>query len=187
MLPSLWLVLPSRTASPAFDEQGGSTVADLNGNYGDPVVKPPILPRRVYTFAGWTPALPETFPAEDMTVEAQWTENVYDVEINYVDQDGNRIDTDTLTDRTYTEAVAAVEKVSDAATAPKFAGYLYDSVTEPTYGANDTAVVVIVTYKDEVSVTMDEENNTFSQNADINFEFSVAAGTTFLSLVVMLL
>ena len=161
-----------------LDENGGTDVADLTGDYGDAVPAPSTTTRTGYTFAGWDPALPETFPAADMTVKAQWTENVYDVEIKYVDQDGNRIDTDTLTDRTYTEAVAAVEKVSNAATAPKFAGYLYDSVNAPTYGNNGTTVEVVVTYRDEVSVTMDEENNTFSQSAGINFEFSVAADAT---------
>ena len=164
-----------------FDVDGGSAVTALTGNYGDTVTAPADPTKTGYTFAGWDPALPTTFPAANMTVKAQWTENIYDVEIQYVDQAGNRIDTDTLTDRTYTEATADVAKVSTATTAPKFDGYLYDSVTTPTYGANGTAVEVVVTYKNKVSVTMDENADTFSQSAGINFEFSVTPATVSVS------
>ena len=40
--------------------------------------------REGYTFIGWTPALPTTMPAEDLTVNAQWQINSYDITINQV-------------------------------------------------------------------------------------------------------
>jgi hypothetical protein len=35
-----------------------------------------------YTFTGWSPALPTTMPANDLTVDAQWQINSYDITVN---------------------------------------------------------------------------------------------------------
>ena len=61
----------------SFDGAGGSAVAPVSGSFGSVVVPPDPPTRTGYTFAGWSPALPATMPADDLTVVAQWTPNRY--------------------------------------------------------------------------------------------------------------
>lgn len=58
-----------------FDTDGGSTVDSITANYGSTITAPTDLTKDGYTFAGWSPALPSTMPAENMTVKALWTSN----------------------------------------------------------------------------------------------------------------
>ena len=62
-----------------FDVDGGSEVAPITQDYATEIVAPAAPTKTGYTFAGWEPALPETMPANDLTVKAQWTENDYTV------------------------------------------------------------------------------------------------------------
>ena len=62
-----------------FDTAGGSEVAPITQDYGTAITAPAAPIRTGYTFAGWSPALPATMPAENMTVTAQWTVNQYTI------------------------------------------------------------------------------------------------------------
>ena len=62
-----------------FDTAGGSEIAPITQDYGTPITAPAAPIRTGYTFAGWSPALPATMPAENMTVTAQWTVNQYTI------------------------------------------------------------------------------------------------------------
>ncbi len=62
-----------------FDTNGGSSIDSITGNVGDPVTAPADPIREGYTFAGWEPALPATFPEEDLMVSAQWNVNSYTI------------------------------------------------------------------------------------------------------------
>ena len=64
-----------------FNTDGGTNVAAITQDYGTAVTAPTAPTKTGYTFAGWTPALPATIPAENMTVKAQWTINTYSVSI----------------------------------------------------------------------------------------------------------
>ncbi|MEI6580172.1 MAG: DUF6273 domain-containing protein, partial [Eubacteriales bacterium] len=55
-----------------FDSAGGSAVEILIGNTGDEVLAPVNPTKEGYTFVGWEPALPATFPATDLTLTALW-------------------------------------------------------------------------------------------------------------------
>jgi hypothetical protein len=55
----------------------GSAVAPMTREYGSAVTAPAAPTKTGYSFAGWTPALPETMPAENRTVTATWTINQY--------------------------------------------------------------------------------------------------------------
>ena len=62
-----------------FDTDGGSAIAPITQDYGTAVTAPADPTRTGYTFAGWTPAIPETMPAEDLTIKAKWTVNTYTI------------------------------------------------------------------------------------------------------------
>ena len=58
-----------------FDTNGGSAIAPITQDYGTAITAPADPTKTGYTFAGWTPAIPTTMPAENMTVTAQWRYN----------------------------------------------------------------------------------------------------------------
>ena len=58
-----------------FDTNGGSTIAPITQDYGTAITAPADPTKTGYTFAGWTPAIPTTMPAENLTVTAQWRYN----------------------------------------------------------------------------------------------------------------
>ena len=62
-----------------FDTDGGSAIAPITQDYGTDITAPANPTKNGYTFAGWTPAIPETMPAENLTVTAQWRINQYTI------------------------------------------------------------------------------------------------------------
>ena len=60
-----------------FDTNGGSAIAPITQDYGTAITAPADPTKTGYTFAGWTPAIPSTMPAENMTIKAKWTVNQY--------------------------------------------------------------------------------------------------------------
>ncbi|MCH2557915.1 MAG: InlB B-repeat-containing protein [Alcanivorax sp.] len=60
-----------------FNSNGGSSVGAITQNYGSAVTAPTAPVLEGYTFAGWSPALPATVPAQDLTLTAQWQVNQY--------------------------------------------------------------------------------------------------------------
>lgn len=56
-----------------FDTDGGSRVDSMSVPYGSAVTAPSAPTRNGYLFSGWSPALPGTMPANDLTVKAVWT------------------------------------------------------------------------------------------------------------------
>ncbi|EKE87623.1 InlB B-repeat-containing protein [Idiomarina xiamenensis] len=63
----------------AFDSDGGSAIESQTYSYGATVNAPTAPTREGYTFKGWTPQLPPTMPAENLTVKAQWQVNQYTI------------------------------------------------------------------------------------------------------------
>ena len=55
-----------------FDSAGGSSVAAITQLAGTTVTAPDDPTRAGFVFGGWSPALPETMPASNLTVTAQW-------------------------------------------------------------------------------------------------------------------
>ena len=76
------LVSAGKATTISFDSDGGTTVEDISGGEGDPVTAPANPTKTGYSFTGWNPALPDVFPAEDMTVKAQWQINKYTITFN---------------------------------------------------------------------------------------------------------
>ena len=63
----------------AFDTAGGSEIAPITQDYGTNITAPANPTRKGYTFKGWDKEIPETMPAENITVKAQWEINRYTI------------------------------------------------------------------------------------------------------------
>ena len=63
----------------AFDTNGGSEIAPITQDYGTEITAPDKPTRKGYTFKGWNKEIPETMPAENITVKAQWEINQYTI------------------------------------------------------------------------------------------------------------
>ena len=58
-----------------FDTNGGSTIAPITQDYGTAIAVPANPTREGYTFIGWDKAIPQTMPAENMTIKARWKDS----------------------------------------------------------------------------------------------------------------
>ena len=63
----------------AFDTNGGSEITPITQDYGTKITAPDNPTRKGYTFKGWDKEIPETMPAENITVKAQWEINQYTI------------------------------------------------------------------------------------------------------------
>ena len=105
-------------------------------------------PREGYTFTGWSPAVPATMPAEDLTLVPQWSENGADyTAYNAAVATAQAKKAETDYDKTYTaESRAAL----DAALAEKVSGKKYSEqsvVDAATKAINDAvASLEVMTY-----------------------------------------
>ena len=55
-----------------FDTNGGSEIAPITQDYGTEITAPDKPTRKGYTFKGWDREIPETMPAENITITARW-------------------------------------------------------------------------------------------------------------------
>ena len=62
-----------------FDTAGGSEIAPITQDYGTEITAPDNPTRKGYTFKGWDKEIPETMPADNITVKAQWEINQYTI------------------------------------------------------------------------------------------------------------
>ena len=65
-----------------FDTNGGSDIAPITQDYGTEITAPDNPTRKGYTFKGWDKEIPETMPAENITVKVQWEINQYTITFN---------------------------------------------------------------------------------------------------------
>jgi uncharacterized repeat protein (TIGR02543 family) len=73
---------PSSPVFIAFDTDGGSAIAPMSGNPGDPLTPPADPTRAGYTFIGWSPSIPPSVPDDDATYTAMWQANCYMITFN---------------------------------------------------------------------------------------------------------
>ena len=55
-----------------FDTNGGSEIAPITQDYGTEITAPDNPTRKGYAFRGWNREIPETMPAENITITARW-------------------------------------------------------------------------------------------------------------------
>lgn len=104
-----------------FVTDGGTAVAPITQDYGTAVTAPSAPTKVGYTFAGWDKDIPETIPAEDMTITAKWTVNQYTITFN---TDGGS-DVAPITQDYGTAVAAPAAPTKDGYT---FAGWYKDGV-----------------------------------------------------------
>ncbi len=128
-----------------FDVDGNLT--EKNFKYGESVTAIENPTKVGHTFAGWSKEIPETMPANDITVEAIWTVNSYKLTF---DVDGN------LTEKTfkYGESVTAIENPTKVG--HTFAGWSKE--IPETMPANDITVEAIWTVN-SYKLTFDVDGN----------------------------
>ncbi|MCF7932177.1 MAG: InlB B-repeat-containing protein, partial [Acholeplasmataceae bacterium] len=62
-----------------FDSDGGSVVPVIVQDFNSLIIAPADPIKIGYTFAGWSPIVPGTMPAEDLTLTALWDVNQYTI------------------------------------------------------------------------------------------------------------
>ena len=76
---TLYAKWTANTYTITFDTVGGSEIAPITQGYGTAITVPADPTREGYTFIGWEGEFPETMPAHNMTVTAQWEINQYTI------------------------------------------------------------------------------------------------------------
>lgn len=161
-LTAVWAV---NQYSITFDTDGGSAVDPITQDYGTAIVVPEEPTKTGYTFSGWNPALPETMPAENMTVKAVWTPIAYGYTVNYVDADGK-----TVRDA-YTSTADYGTEVTPEAVA--VAGYTAPDVQKITITDDASKNVVTYVYKiNQYTITFDTDGG--SAVASITQDYGTA-------------
>ena len=128
---------------------------NLEGGYGaDPVyarygaqisVADPQKPG--YTFGGWSPAIPETMPAENTTCTAKWNPGGVTYTVQYWQENAN--DTDYSYFERVEKQAQAGSKVSGSGD-KTYAGFTFDHADENVEVKGDGSTVVNVYYKRNV-------------------------------------
>ena len=62
-----------------FADTGDTVILPITADYGMAIIQPAEPVKTGYTFAGWDMPIPETMPAEDLTITAQWKVNQYTI------------------------------------------------------------------------------------------------------------
>ena len=164
-----------------FNSNGGSDVDAITQDYGTTVTPPAAPTKTGYNFAGWTPALPATMPAENMTVVAQWTLATYTVTIT-----GGGVTADNTTPKYGENVVLTIMNDPDATlTSLKVNGTeVKESIADNQYTIENVSgdINVVATWSSTKEfITLGSDIATFSCTQDLNFTGSelkayIAAG-----------
>ena len=157
-----------------FDSNGGSSVTAITQDFGSTVTAPAAPTRTGYTFVAWSPALPSTMPANNLTLTAQWTANTYTVTF---DANGGDAPTPASITATYDAAYGTLATTARAGFifgdwfTAAVGGTQVTSGTMVTIGENHTLYAQWIQYLPEMDVTR-------SGNPIVSGGFDAITGTT---------
>ncbi len=164
-----------------FDSNGGSAVDAITQDYGTTITPPADPTRTGYDFDGWSPAVPATMPAENMTVVAQWTKATYTVTIT-----GGGVTADNTTPEYGDNVVLTIMDDPDAEliSLTVNGNDVTSSIVENHYtisGVTGNVSVVATWNSTKEFITLGSDIATFSCTQDLNFTGSelkayIAAG-----------
>ena len=164
-----------------FDSNGGSDVDPITLNYGSTVTAPAAPTKTGYDFAGWTPALPATMPAENITVTANWTVKTYTVSIT-----GGGVSADNMNPKYGDDVVITIAEDEDrtlntlTVNGEDVTAYVVDG-QYTIHNVTGNVVVVATFNATKEFITLAQGVGTFSCAQDLNFTGSelkayIAAG-----------
>ena len=107
-----------------FTDTGDNPIEPITGLYGTQVNAPADPTREGYDFVGWSPAIPATMPAENLTIAAWWKIKTFTV--TFVNYDGS-----VLSTQTYEYGKSAIAPADPTRTGYTFTGWdkAFDYVT----------------------------------------------------------
>ena len=131
-----------------YDNGEDPEVTEIPAGAAIPAIADPV--KRGYTFAGWDPDMPETMPANDLTVTALWIENEkYTLTVDF--------DNDEESAVYELEAGAAIPAIAD----PEKAGFTFagweDDMPE-TMPAHNLTITAIWIENEKYKLTVDFDN-----------------------------
>ena len=160
-----------------FADTGDSTIDAITADYGTVIDKPADPTKVGYTFTGWDVEIPDTMPAENMTITATWKINKYTVTF---DTDGG------------SEVSAITQDYNTAITAPSDptrAGYTFAGWTPAvptvmpaenvTVKAQWTIVNYNISYELNGGVNADTNPDTYTVEDEVNLAAPTKVGYTF--------
>ena len=98
--------------------------------YEDPITKPAEPEKDGYTFAGWTPEVAATMPAEDVTYTATWTAIEYSITYDLA---GGELADGMTNPTSYTIESEDITLVNPTREGYTFAGWIGTDLTAPTF------------------------------------------------------
>ncbi len=147
-----------------FNTDGGSEVAAITQDYGTAVTAPENPTKTGYTFAGWDKAIPDTMPANHVTIKAKWKANTYSITYEL---DGGTMGSQPAT-HTYGTATTILNPTK---VGYDFAGWQVngtDKGTNLTLGAKDYTADITLTATWKAGTATQYTVNHYQQNADDN-------------------